>query len=97
MTFGVISQGVVGGGFVELLLRGLVLGFIIRMFHSWYLKRSYSLWANIAYIFVAIRIYHTYRAGNGYLLYDVLYGLIPAYLIVMIIKHVFLNENKLIK
>ncbi len=97
MMFGVISQGVIGGGMVELALRGIFLGGGAALLHNWYLKRSWSFWANVSYVFIAVKCYYTYRAGTGYILYDILYQLIPACLLVKVVRYFLwpqINANK---
>lgn len=83
MTFGVISQGIIGGGVFELIVRGLTLGAFAAFCHNLYIKRASSFWVNIGYIFIAVRIYDTYRAGTGYIFYDILYQLLPCVIVIL--------------
>ena len=78
MMFGVISQGVIGYGIFELLVRGLITGILLGLLHNWYRKKSHLFWPNVIYVFIAVRSYYTYRAGTGYIFYDIFYQLIPA-------------------
>ena len=94
MGFGVLSQIVVGGGDTEALLRGGILGGGVAMFHNWYIKRSHLLYANIAYVYIAIQSYHTYRAQTGYIVYELLYRLMPALLIFFMIKKIMLIRDR---
>ncbi|MDH5523666.1 MAG: hypothetical protein OEY01_06695 [Desulfobulbaceae bacterium] len=94
MMFGVISQGVIGGGMIELLLRGIFLGGLAALLHNWYLKNSQSFLANVAYVFIAVRIYYTYRAGTGYIFYDILYQLLPTYLLVTLVRDFLWPKKK---
>ncbi len=86
MMFGVISQGIIGGGMFELLLRGLFLGGAVGLFHNWYIRKAGWLWMNVAYVFIAVRIYDSYRAGTGYIFYDIVYQLIPCITLVLILQ-----------
>lgn len=106
MMFGVVSQGVIGGGMYELLARGLFLGAAVGLFHNWYLRKAGLFWMNVAYVFIAVRIYDTYRAGTGYIFYDIIYQLIPCIALVFFIQKVIglvckkvswplLNEQKI--
>ena len=79
-AFGVISQGIVGGGLLELFLRGLLTGFLFAKFHGWYVKRTHLLWALVTYVFIAVKSYYIYRASTAYIFYFVIYHLIPTYL-----------------
>lgn len=80
--FGVISQGVIGGGIPELIIRGLLLGyFFARLFRWFYGKSHVSIWEVVFMIFVALKAYNTYRAGTGYLFYFIIYHFLGAYLL----------------
>jgi len=85
-TFGVISQGVVGGGMFELAIRGVITGSVFGLLHKWYLRNNDSFWGTVFYVFVAIKAYYMFRASTVYLPYAILYNFIPAYLLVMFIK-----------
>ena len=89
MMFGVISQGVIGGGLVELAIRGGVTGVLLSVLHGWYRRNSQSLVVNVAYVFIAVRSYYTFRAGTGYIFYDIIYQLIPALVLFFIVKGLF--------
>lgn len=97
LMFGVISQGVISGGLTGLFVRGLVVGLFTALMHNWYLRHQNSLWVNVSYVFISVRIYYTYRAGSGYILYDVIYRLIPALLLIYLVSNViwpkFRREN----
>jgi len=86
MMFGVISQAVIGGGMLELLVRGLFLGVFAALFHNFYLRNANLFWVNISYIFIATRIYNTYRAGTGYIFYDIVYQLIPCIIVALALQ-----------
>lgn len=82
MMFGVVSQGVIGGGIPELIIRGIILGYCFaRLFKWFYQKENVSPWAVVFMIFVAVKSYYTYRAGTGYLLYFIVYHFFGAYLL----------------
>jgi hypothetical protein len=84
-TFGVIAQGVIGGGFIELLIRGFLTGAIFGVFHNWCRNNSHSLLVNVTYVFVAVRSYHIIRAGTGYAIYDIFYAIVPAIIVILIL------------
>ncbi len=80
--FGVISQSVTGFGHVELVLRGLALGWMFAKVHRWYVARADGLWITLLYLFVCIWSYYTFRASTFYFVYMLLYSFVPAYLVV---------------
>lgn len=97
MMFGVISQGVIGGGTPELIIRGLVLGFLFAKLFKWfYGKTNVTIWEVVFMIFVAVKSYYTYRAGTGYLLYFIIYHFFGAYFLYYIIS-IFLEKLNLKK
>ncbi len=94
MMFGVISQGVIGGGVFELLIRGLLTGILLGLLHNWYKRNDQLLWPNVIYVFIAVRSYYTFRAGSGYIFYDILYQLIPTIILVTIISKIIFGTRK---
>jgi len=82
--FGVIAQGVIGAGTIELLLRGLITGSIFALFHNYYKRNSNRFWLNVIYVYIAVRSYHIMRSGFGYIVYDIFYVAIPAVLIALL-------------
>ena len=71
--FGAISQGVLGWGKLDLLIRGLVTGAFFGLLHRTVNNKEVSIWSIVFYVFVAIKGYQTFRAGTGYILYFILY------------------------
>jgi hypothetical protein len=75
--FGVLSQGVVGGGPIELLARGMLLGGVYAAVHRWYVRRSSTWSATLTYLFVCVWSYYTVRATTFYFVYFAVYRLAP--------------------
>lgn len=75
--FGVISQALVGYGIVELILRGLLIGFIFASLHRFVTQNEISIWRLVIYTYFAIQSYHIMRNGTGYLLYFFVYFILP--------------------
>jgi len=82
--FGVLSQGVVGGGWVELLGRGVVLAGALAGLHRWYVRRASSFNVTLVYVFMCVWSYYTVRATTFYAIYFLIYRLGPFMLAVMI-------------
>jgi hypothetical protein len=97
MMFGVISQGVIGYGIFELLVRGLITGILLGILHNWYRRKSHLFWPNVIYVFIAVRSYYTYRAGTGYIFYDIFYQLIPAIVFIVLITKIVFYTKKVTK
>lgn len=77
MMFGVISQGIVGGGIIELFIRGFLTFLIFHFLLKVFVRNSSNILYGIIYIFMAVKCYYSYRAGSGYILYFILYNVIP--------------------
>ena len=82
LMFGVIAQGIVGGGIIELIIRGILTGAFFGWLHNHYLKHTDSYWVLVLYIFLGIKSYYIIRASTGYLLYFIIYIYLPALLAV---------------
>jgi hypothetical protein len=87
--FGVLSEGAIGFGAVELALRGVVLGFVFGKVHNWYSRNASAFWPTLFYLWLCVRSYYTYRASTFYLVGDLVLTFIPAYLLVRIMGGFF--------
>lgn len=81
LMWGVISQSIVGLDWIELALRGGVLGFVLAKVHVWYLRRQDLFLANIFYVYLCTMAYYTFRDTTGSLLSFVIWGIIPFYIL----------------
>tara|TARA_B100002019_G_scaffold131625_1_gene113098 strand:- start:15800 stop:17170 length:1371 start_codon:yes stop_codon:yes gene_type:complete len=79
--FGVISQSIVGFGKLELIIRGILIGFIFSFLHRFVTRRKISIWRLVIYTYFAIQSYHIMRNGTGYLLYFFVYFILPCFFI----------------
>ncbi len=75
--FGVISQAIVGFGKSELILRGILIGYIFSRLHKLVTQDQISIWQMVIYTYFAIQSYHIMRNGTGYLLYFFVYFILP--------------------
>jgi hypothetical protein len=73
----VISQSIVGLEWVELLLRGLVLGVVFAVVHRWYARRQGGYWATVFYLCMCLWCYYTFRGSTFYFAYHILYRFVP--------------------
>jgi len=92
--YGVTSQGVIGGGITELLIRGSITGAVFAWLHKIYLRNSDSFWMLVFYVFIAIKSYYIFRASTAYLPYFIIYNFIPAFLAVKFLTQATLNAKK---
>ena len=81
--FGVLGQAAVGFGIWELALRGALLGFILAKIHRWYVsKGSCSFFATLFYVWLCTRIYYTFRASTFYPVTEIIYEIIPVFVLI---------------
>ena len=92
--FGVTSQGIIGGGVVELFFRGLLTGAFFAWLHKIYLRNCDSFWMLVFYVFIAIKSYYIFRASTGYLPYFIIYHYLPVYILVKFILKATLSAKR---
>lgn len=82
--WGVISQSIVGLDWVELIIRGALLGYILSWFHRWYINHQKGFIETLIYVFICLKVYYTFRDTTFSLLSNVVWELIPFYIILRI-------------
>lgn len=93
-----ISQAIVGFGWVELLVRGVVLGVLLALVRRWYRKRCGSYWATLFYLYIVVISYYTIRGTALYFLFaSTLFRFIPLYFIVKLLPNFSVKLPKLLK
>jgi hypothetical protein len=86
--FGVMSQAVLGFDWVELFLRGLVLGIVLALLHRWYVRRQGQFWVTMTYLFFCIWAFYTVRSSTFAPLYFFLYRFVGAVIAVRMLSFV---------
>jgi hypothetical protein len=76
-VLGVISQSVIGLDWIELIVRGLVLGLLFAMIHRWYAQRQDGYWTTLLYLCLCLWSYYTFRGSTFFIGYYVLYQFLP--------------------
>jgi hypothetical protein len=84
--FGVMAQAMLGLGWIELILRGAVLGILYGLLHRWYVRRAARLWPTMLYVFVSIWSFYTFRATTFWCLHFVVYQFIPFFLMIKFVE-----------
>jgi hypothetical protein len=79
--WGVITQSIVGLDWLELALRGGLLGYVLARFHRWYIRRQSDFFATIFYMYLCLNIYNTFRNTTGSILAFVAWEIFPVYAI----------------
>jgi hypothetical protein len=75
--WGVVPQSIIGLDWIELALRGFVLGFILAKIHAWYVKRKNCFLETFIYIYLCLRVYQTFRDTTGALLGVIVWEVLP--------------------
>lgn len=76
-VLGVISQAVVGLDWLELALRGVVLGFVFALIHRWYARRQDEYWTTAFYLCLCLWCYYTFRGSTFFFVYYIVYRFLP--------------------
>jgi hypothetical protein len=79
--WGVIAQSIVGLDWIELALRGAILGYILGRIHNWYVRHQLGFFPTLLYVYLCLRIYYTFRDTTFSLLADLVWVIIPFYFI----------------
>jgi hypothetical protein len=82
LAFGVVAQAVVGGGLLDVMARGAILGWLLGWLHRATARHATALWAIVAYIWCSVLIYNAFRNTTFCLLPMFLYRLLPVVLAV---------------
>ena len=81
LMWGVISQSIVGLDWLELALRGAVLGYILGRFHNWYLKHQSGFLETLVYVYFCLKVYNTFRDTTFIFLANLVWEVIPFYIV----------------
>jgi len=79
-AFGAISESVIGFGNIELLLRGMVIGYLFARLHLWYRRHPRDFWVLLVYCMATLWSYHTFRNASFHLLVLFQYQVLPVIL-----------------
>jgi hypothetical protein len=82
LMFGVVAQSILGWDWVELVLRGAVLGFVCAAIHRWY-ARSTGFWATVLYLYLCVWAYYTVRATTFHVVSLVFWRFLPSVLVLV--------------
>jgi len=83
---GVIAQAVVGLEWLELFIRGVVLGLLLAMIHRWYAARQDGYWATLLYLCLCLWCYYTFRGSTFFIAYYVVYRFVPLIVAVTVVE-----------
>jgi hypothetical protein len=85
LMFGFIAQAELGRGFIEVAIRGMLLGLFYAFAHRTYHRYSISFWGTIAYLFLLSWSYFAFRSTSFDILYRFVYYFVPTVLLVSLL------------
>lgn len=88
LAFGAISQAIIGGGILEALIRGSLLGFIAGLLMKWYRGESKKWWQFPLYLYILVWIYQSIRDTTFTLLGTLVQTMIPAIFVISVISYI---------
>ena len=85
-VFGTIAQAILGGGWIDVMARGAVLGLLLGLVHRYCMRRPSSLWAFVFYVWATVLVYNSFRNTTFFLLLLFLYRFLPVMLAVKVLS-----------
>jgi hypothetical protein len=83
-----VAQSVLGFGWVDLIVRGALLGLTFAWLRRWYLRNGDNFWKTLLYCFLIIESYYTIRSTPFYnVAHLVIYVFVPLYLLVRLLAN----------
>ena len=89
LAFGALSQAVIGGGIIEALIRGIILGGLAGLLMRWYRKPTNNWWKFPVYLYILVWSYQSIRDTTFTLIGTIVQTTLPAVLVILIISKLF--------
>lgn len=80
--YGAVSEAILNGDWIELAIRGMLLGWLSALVHRWYVRRSDRFWPCMFYMFLCIWMYNSMRQTGFAVLYCIVYWFIPGVVLI---------------
>jgi hypothetical protein len=93
LAFGAIAQAVIGGGVVEALVRGAILGALAAWVMRWYRRSTASWWRFPLYLYFLIFVYQSIRDTTFRSLTELVQVALPALVLVGILGRFFARRS----
>ena len=85
-SFGLISEGEMGFGWPDIMIRGVALGALLGWIHNAVIKHSHHFGWIIFYLWLCTRVYLSFRNSTLYWLALVILQLLPAVIFINMVK-----------
>jgi hypothetical protein len=76
-AFGTIAESIVGGGWLDAVGRGAVLGLLLATIHRYHVRRVPTFWSFIFYVWATVSVYQSFRATTFILVGLFFYRFLP--------------------
>lgn len=83
--WGVITQAIVGFDWIELALRGALLGYILARIHRWYQERQEGFLETLFYSILCVYVLGTFRDTTGAIFWPIFWEFIPFYIVLRLL------------
>jgi hypothetical protein len=94
LMFGVVAQSDLGFGLPEMIVRGAVLGAILAFIHRFCVRNADNTATLIAYLWLCLSIYYTYRAGSFYIVTWAIYRLAPFLFVLGLLRRLLRQDDR---
>ena len=81
LMWGVITQSIIGFDWLEIVLRGAILGYLLARLHRWYLNNQTGFFETLVYTYACLRVYYTFRDTTFSPLSNFVWEIIPFYIL----------------
>ena len=75
--WGVVTQSLIGFGLIELVIRGIVLGWFLAQVRHWYQRRYAKFLPTVFYVLMCISTLWTFRDTTGAILWTIWWAILP--------------------
>ncbi len=82
LAFGVIPQSLVGFGWIELMVRGAILGYAFASLHRYFSRHADRFWAMVLYVWITVWCYQSFRNQSFILVMYIVQWFLPLVLVV---------------
>jgi oligosaccharide repeat unit polymerase len=93
-AFGVVAQSVLGFGWIELILRGVVLGVLFALIHRFYARHRNRLWVVVFYVWIIVNCYQSFRATSLSLWTYFVQQFVPMLIIIEVLSAVMARASQ---
>jgi hypothetical protein len=95
VMWGVMAQAVLGRDWIDLILHGMLLAIFYGIVFRWYARRSERLWPTLAYLFLLLWAYYSFRATTFFIAYMFCYYFIPAFVLVVLLSRLLVRGARI--